>query len=112
MKAMFPKALLAGMIIFGSWVTLWSQTYPGVGFSNSTTPMSSATNELTVHSTVLPTGIQQLVVMDTSARTMAVYHVEQGKLMLRSVRNITWDLQMEQFNGQAPLPSELRQVSQ
>jgi hypothetical protein len=63
-------------------------------------------------STMLPTGIQQLVVLDVRTRTMAVYHVEpvNGKLQLKSVRNLVWDLQMEHFNGQPPLPGELRQV--
>ncbi|MEZ6137325.1 MAG: hypothetical protein R3C53_20750 [Pirellulaceae bacterium] len=69
-------------------------------------------NELQVVSSMLPTGIQQLVLINTSDRTMAVYHVEpaQGKIQLRSVRNLVWDLRMEEFNGLSPLPSELRQV--
>ena len=67
---------------------------------------------LKVVSSMLPNGMQQIVVVEASGRTMAVYHVEpaQGKIQLRSVRNLTWDLRMEQFNGQSPLPSELRQV--
>ena len=68
--------------------------------------------QLEMVSTMLPTGAQQIVILDSSAQTLAVYHIEptQGKLQLKSVRNLTWDLRMEQFNGLTPLPSELRQV--
>ena len=31
-----------------------------------------------------------------------------GKIALRSVRNIHYDLQMSEFNGEAPLPREIR----
>ena len=69
-------------------------------------------SDLKVLSSVLPTGIQQIVVVEANGRTMAVYHVEptQGKIQLKSVRKLSWDLNMEQFNGQAPLPSELKLV--
>ncbi len=57
-----------------------------------------------------PTAHSKIVIVDSSARSMAVYQVDpaQGKLQLKSVRNLTWDLSMEQYNGLAPLPSELR----
>jgi hypothetical protein len=74
----------------------------------------TAEGQLQVHTTLLSTGIQQIVVVDPRAKSMAVYHIEPAtaKLQLKSVRNLVWDLQMEHFNGQAPLPSELRQVLQ
>lgn len=67
---------------------------------------------LKVVSSMLPNGTQQIIVVEAGGRTMAVYHVEptQGKIQLKSVRKLTWDLRMEQFNGQAPLPSELKLV--
>lgn len=86
---------------------------------NLQTPLHSQTDKLDfdspnvqVVSTLLTSGTQQIVVVDTDTRTMAVYHVEpaQGKIQLKSVRNLVWDLKMEQFNAQTPLPSELRQV--
>ena len=91
-----------------SWLILES---PGrVHSQTSASPL--AVDGVQVVSSMLPTGIQQIVVMEPRAKTMAVYHVEptQGKIQLKSVRNLHWDLQMEQFNGQSPLPSELRQV--
>ncbi len=67
---------------------------------------------LQIVSTLLPTGVQQLVVLDREDRALAVYHVEpaQGKIQLKSVRRIVWDLKMEQFNADAPLPGELRNI--
>ena len=54
--------------------------------------------------------VQQLVVIDPRTRAMAVYHVDttDGKIWLRSVRNIQFDLQMIEFNGTDPLPGEIR----
>lgn len=56
-------------------------------------------------------GGQQIVVLDQSIRSLAVYHVDTvGNIQLRSVRSLVWDLRMEEFNGQAPTPSELKRV--
>ncbi|MEZ6075430.1 MAG: hypothetical protein R3C56_07085 [Pirellulaceae bacterium] len=70
-------------------------------------------NSLQVQSTMLSSGVQQLSVIDSQSKSLAVYHIEPttGKILLKSVRNLQWDLQMEHFNGQAPLPGELRQVN-
>ena len=75
-------------------------------------PVAPSPGDLQVMSITVPNGPPQIVVVEPSTRTMAVYHVEptQGKIQLRSVRKLTWDLRMEQFNGVQPLPSELRQV--
>ncbi len=53
---------------------------------------------------------QQLTVIDPRTQVMSVYHLElpSGKISLLSVRNIHWDLQMIEFNGVSPLPSEIR----
>ena len=69
-------------------------------------------SSLQVQSTMLPSGVQQLSVIDSQSKSLAVYHIEPttGKILLKSVRSLQWDLQMEHFNGQAPLPSELRQA--
>ncbi len=101
------KATLAILIVVVGWVSLWSQTS---GAPSGNTPMSN--DRLEVVASALPGGGQQIVVVDSQNRSMAVYHIDpaQGKLVLRSVRNLTWDLSMEQFNGQAPLPSDLRQA--
>ncbi len=80
--------------------------------SQTISPVGQESGNLQMISSMLPTGVQQLVVMDVPKRTMAVYHVDpaQGKIQLKSVRALSWDLRMEHFNGQPPLPSELQQV--
>lgn len=53
---------------------------------------------------------QQLTVIDPRSRVMSVYHVEptSGAITLKSVRNLTWDLMLREFNGVNPLPGEIR----
>jgi hypothetical protein len=104
MNSWLSKLMMAVAIVAVGWVSLWSQT-------TQVTPITSG-EQLQVLSTTLPNGLQQLVVVDSRARSMAVYQVDaaQGKIQLKSVRSLVWDLAMEQFNGQPPLPSELRQV--
>jgi hypothetical protein len=53
---------------------------------------------------------QLLTVLDTRQHTVAVYWIEatSGKIALRSVRNIQWDLQLTDFNSENPLPREIR----
>ncbi len=53
---------------------------------------------------------QLLTVLDPRQQTMGVYWIEAGtgKITLRSVRNIHYDLMMMDFNGENPLPREIR----
>jgi hypothetical protein len=53
---------------------------------------------------------QLLTVIDPRLQTIGVYAIDpaSGKISLRSVRNIHWDLQMSDFNGENPLPKEIR----
>ncbi len=97
------KALMAALLASMGWVTLFSQT--------PISPVQNGNGEdgVTIVPSTTATG-QQIVLFDARTRSLAVYHIEGGKIFLRSVRNIAWDLTMEQFNGQAPLPSELRQL--
>ena len=97
---------LALLVVAGSWLDLFSQ------FSQPSIPSQagSAAGEMQVLSTLLPNGIQQLVVVDARSQALAVYHVEPtlGKIQLRSVRNVRMDLAVEDFNGTEPLPREMR----
>jgi hypothetical protein len=54
--------------------------------------------------------IQQLTVIDPKQKSVSVYHIEleTGKIALRSVRNIHWDLNIEEYNAARPLPREIR----
>jgi hypothetical protein len=57
-----------------------------------------------------PDGRQQITIVDPRQRVMAVYHVDRvsGALALKSVRNLTWDLQIEDFNSGTPAPRDIR----
>lgn len=61
-------------------------------------------------STTLAEDRQQIVLIDPVARVMSVYHIEpkSGEIVLRAVRNVTWDMEMTVFNGTSPLPQEIR----
>ena len=50
--------------------------------------------------------------IDPEKHVMSVYHIDlaTGVVMLKSVRNIHWDLQMSEFNGTNPLPREVRSM--
>jgi uncharacterized protein YfaP (DUF2135 family) len=53
---------------------------------------------------------QILTVIDPRTQAMGVYHVDlqTGKIALRSVRTLRWDLQMTYMNNENPLPQEIR----
>jgi hypothetical protein len=74
------------------------------------TAQSVPSGELIALSLDLGEGRQQVTLIDPQARVMAVYHVERssGQISLKSVRNVHWDLQMEEFNGTNPSPRDLR----
>jgi hypothetical protein len=55
-------------------------------------------------------GRQQITLVDPRQRVMAVYHVERatGALQLKSVRNVQWDLTIEDYNSGTPAPRDIR----
>jgi hypothetical protein len=57
-------------------------------------------------------GRQQLTLVDPRTRMVGVYHIDPatGELTLKSVRNVHWDLQMDEFNGTNPSPREIRSL--
>jgi len=67
---------------------------------------------LWVSDSVLPDGRRLLMVVDQANRHAAVYHVDadRGTLTLRSTRDISWDLMVEDFNAQDPKPAALRNL--
>lgn len=58
-------------------------------------------------------GRQQVTVVDPRRQVMAVYHIDRnsGSINLRSVRNVQWDLVMEDFNSGSPTPREIRSIA-
>lgn len=56
---------------------------------------------------------QQVGLVDTEAQRMLVYHVDRvsGAITLKSVRNFTYDLLIDDFNGRDPLPNKVRNLT-
>jgi hypothetical protein len=55
-----------------------------------------------------------LVVVDSATRHAAVYHLDNatGSLQLKSSRDLTWDLLVDDFNAQEPRPAALKRLIQ
>lgn len=71
---------------------------------------AAANSDLLVVSATLGDRIQQVTVIDSKQRVMSVYQIDAdtGRIALRSVRKIHWDLQMTEYNGESPLPREIQ----
>jgi hypothetical protein len=69
---------------------------------------------LWISDTPLDDARRLMVVVDPTSRHAAVYHVDaaSGTLVLRSTRDITWDLMVDDFNAQEPRPAALRRMLQ
>jgi len=70
----------------------------------------SGGNELITNVTATDGAALTVTVIDPKQRVMAVYHVDRGtgEITPKSVRNLTWDLQMIEFNSGSPLPQDIR----
>ncbi len=59
-------------------------------------------------------GLTRVIVIDTVQRRMAVYHVptDSGEIQLKSVRNLSVDLQVQEFNSGDPSPIDMQKTLQ
>lgn len=57
---------------------------------------------------------QLITLIDQETKVMSVYQItlSTGEIELKSVRNLTWDLQMSEYNGVSPLPRDIRTMLQ
>lgn len=57
-------------------------------------------------------GPQQLLVLDSRSRALAVYHIDRssGQVVLKSARNLQADLLLDEFNSGEPSPHEIRSL--
>jgi hypothetical protein len=57
-------------------------------------------------------GRQHITLIDPRTHMVGVYAIDPatGEIALRSVRNVHWDLQMDEFNGTTPSPREIRSL--
>lgn len=95
---------VVGITLVGSWD--WGQE---AFAERPTTVYAPAGSDLIAVPAEADDG-QLLTVIDTHQRVMSVYRIESstGKIALLSVRTIQWDLQLTDFNGEHPLPQEIR----
>ncbi len=72
----------------------------------------AAAGDLMAFSSETGSGPAQITLIDVKSRVMCVYHVDRttGQIELKSVRNVHWDLLIEEFNGVNPLPSDIRKI--
>jgi hypothetical protein len=73
-------------------------------------PATAQSAELITHVTAAEGQSQFVTVIDPRQRVMAVYHLDgaTGQITPKCVRNITWDLQMIEFNSGDPSPQDIR----
>jgi hypothetical protein len=85
---------------------------PGPRVSPPPAPTGAA--GLWVSDSPLEDGRRLLVVVDPVTRHAAVYHLDSasGGLTLKSARDLTWDLSIDEFNSREPRPAALRKMLQ
>ena len=100
--------LLVLSVLFAAW---WAAGGPLAPTSaQQRKPLGIPSSELIVVNSVPPGGGQQIVVVDPASRVMGTYAVDgrSGEISLKSVRNFSWDLYLEEFNAAQPAPREIK----
>ena len=105
--------VLLGLVVVALAVAGMASPFRQVHAGPATVAGPGSADALTIAAADTESG-QQIVIVDRQSRVMSVYHVERdsGKISLKSVRNMTWDMQMLQWNSQSPLPQEVRTMLQ
>jgi hypothetical protein len=103
---------LVAMVLVMVFGAVLSQRTAAYGQRPAVVQTPNASGELIVVPASSGEKLQALVVIDPRQQAMGVYHVDAatGKIALRSVRNLRWDLQMTYLNNEAPLPQEIRSL--
>ena len=110
MKYAAIGALLGGVLVGGMFAA--GGTQPTALAQRATSYPAGGQSQLMALSTPVSQKYQQVTVIDPLGRVMSVYHIElaSGQIELKSVRNITWDLQMIEFDTAKPAPQEVRSM--
>ncbi len=105
---------IVGAFIGASFVMLVaalpSSSEPVSGSTLELPAHSKASGELIAHVSAAEGQAPIVTVIDPRQRVLAIYHVDRstGAITPKSVRNITWDLQMIHFNSGEPLPQDIK----
>lgn len=59
-----------------------------------------------------PNGPHTAILFDPNRQVIAVYQIDSasGAITLKSVRNVSWDLQIEDYNSNKPAPQDIRSM--
>ena len=108
------RALAGGMLFGLVGLIVWAVGFPEAQAQRPATADRAASGDLIALSYDGGEGRQQITVVDPHSRVMAVYHIDRatGGLALKSVRHLTWDLLIEDFNSANPTPREIRALTQ
>ena len=107
----FLRRPAAAVIVLAlGWAALTLQGAPA-GAGPAPAPTTAG---LWISDSPLDGGRRLLIVVDPATRHAAVYHVDaaSGGLALKSARDITWDLSIDEFNVQEPRPASIRKMLQ
>jgi len=100
-RTAWPTWLAVALVLMGTATVVWAEP-----------PRAMAAAPLWISDTPLEDGKRLLIVIDSTSRHAAVYHVDPvtGSMVLRSTRDISWDLRLDEFNAQEPKPTTLRKM--
>src|SRR4029450_5756168 len=100
------RAAVLGMLVGLGVLVALTFGFPEASAQRAAPDRAAPSSDLMALSFDAGDGRQQLTVIDPRSRVMAVYHVDRatGALTLKSVRNVYWDLQIEDFNSANPTP--------
>ena len=109
------RATVAGLLIGVTltWILTGASTVSPNAFAErfqGSDQTGAMRDDLIAVSGAVVEGQQLIVLIDPRQRTLGSYHVDarSGQISLRSVRNIRWDLELEEFNGTEPSPEKIQ----
>jgi hypothetical protein len=106
----WPTAAALGLVLCGAAVAT-SQVPARRGAAASGAVDAAG---LWISDSALEDGRRLLIVVDPVSRHAAVYHVDHasGSLTLKSARDLSGDLSLDEFNVQEPRPAAIRRMIQ
>lgn len=114
MRGLVCGVLLAVAVLVAGVVGLADAQGPrGIGIDRTVQDRAASSPDLLALSHDAD-GRQQITIVDPRQRVMAVYHVDRasGALQLKSVRNLQWDLLIEDYNSGTPAPRDIRALKE
>ena len=112
-----PLLALLGVLAWSGSGAFSQSEY--LGYSNASpspwyaaNPQVASSGELLLSSSVTPNGQQQIAIVDSKAKSLAIYqvHPESGAITLKSVRSIGADFGLDEYNGTEPSPTKVRAI--